>query len=272
MSYVYLLQLYVTFCYSGTRVYTVFPSVLMVTEFLQSCHSLVLSLCYSFGLFIGSLFSSLPVPFPHNLCVFIYSLFSSLPVPFPNSFRLFICSLISSLPVPFPNNSLLLFVLICLVSTLACPRLRLQPNPLVPQPCDSRTRPSPVSRTHNWITLDIIVCQLTTLDCVLFPEACHIKEYLFFFPEFRLANGSCYLSITENPQGSLLENNRRKQHLGVIKSPNLPLDVTSMATNLSFHHKRKHLELIRAYWNFGWNRVPWSDETKIELFGKKYSR
>ena len=168
----------------------------MVTEFLQSCHSLVLSCCHSFGLFIGSLFSSLPVPFPHNLCMFIYSLFSSLPVPFPNSFRLFIRSLISRLPVPFPNNSVLLFVLICLVSTLACPRLRLQPNPLVPQPRDSRTRPSPVSRTHYWITLDIIVCRLTTLDCVLFPEACHIKAYLFFFPEFRLPIGSCYLSIT----------------------------------------------------------------------------
>ena len=38
--------------------------------------------------------------------------------------------------------------------------------------------------------------------------------------------------------------------LGVIKSPQLPLDVTS----------------------FVWNRVLWSDEMKIELFGNQHSR
>ena len=150
----------------------------MVIEFLQSHHSLVLSRCYSFGLFICSLFSSLPVPFPNN-------------------FRVFICSLFSSLPVPFPNNSVLLFVLIGLVSTHACPRLRLQPNPLVHQPRDSRTRPSPVTRIRHWISLDITVCRLTILDCLLFLEACYNKEYSFFIPEFRLAIGSCYPVITE---------------------------------------------------------------------------
>ena len=131
----------------------------MVLVYLQSCYSLVLFSRYSLALFIRSF--------------------------------------VSSLPVPFPINSVLLFVLICWIQTYACPRLRLQPNLLVPQPRDSWTQPSPVSRTCNWITLDIIVCRLTTLDCVLFPEACQIKEYLFFFPEFHLAIGSCYLSITE---------------------------------------------------------------------------
>ena len=133
-----------------------------------SCLGVIVLVCLLVLYFLVSQFLFL------NLRLFIYCLFSSLPVPFPNSFRLFIRSLISSLPVPFPNNSML-FVLICLVSTLACPRLRLQPNPLVPQPRDSLTRPSPVSRTCNWITLDIIVCRLTTLYCVLFPEACHVK-------------------------------------------------------------------------------------------------
>ena len=168
----------------------------MVREFLQSCHSLVLSRHYSFGLFIRSLFSSLPVPFPDNLRVLIYSLFSCHSIPFPNNICVFIRSLISSLPVPFPNNSVLLFVLICLVSTLACPRLRLQPNPLVPQPRDSRTRPSPVSRIQHWISLDISVCRLTTLDCLPFLEACSNKEYLCFIPDFHLAISSCYPFIT----------------------------------------------------------------------------
>ena len=131
----------------------------MVLEFLQSRHSLVLSRCYSFGLFIRSLFSSLPVP--------------------------------------FPSNSVLLFVLICLTSTYACPRLRIQPNPLVHQPCDSWTRPLPVSWIRNWISLDITVCRLATLDCLLFLEACYNKEYSFFIPEFRLAIGSCYPFITQ---------------------------------------------------------------------------
>ena len=129
----------------------------MVFEYLQSCHSLVLFYCYSLVLFIRSFVSSLPVPFP---IIFV-----------------------------------LLFVLICWISTYACPRLRLQPIPLVLQPRDSRTRPSPVSQTRIWISLDIIVCRLTTLDCVLFSGACHIKENLFFTPETRLAIGSYYPSI-----------------------------------------------------------------------------
>ena len=34
---------------------------------------------------------------------------------------------------------------------------------------------------------------------------------------------------------------------------------------LSFHHKRKCLEFAKRYWNFDWNRVLWSDETKISF-------
>ena len=168
----------------------------MVREILQSCHSLVSSRRYSFGLFIRSLFSSLPVPFPDNIHVLIYSLFSSHPIPFPNNICVFIRSLISSLPIPFQSNSVSLFVLIYLVSTLACPRFRLQPNPLVPQPRDSRTRPSPVSRIQHWISLDTSVCRLITLDCLPFLEACFNKESPFFIPEFRLPIGSCYPFLT----------------------------------------------------------------------------
>ena len=98
--------------------------------------------------------------------------------------------------VPFPSNSVSLFVLICLVSTHTCPRLRLQPNPLVPLPRDSQIRPSPVFWIRHWISLDTSVCRLTTLDCLPFLEACFNKEYLFFIPEFRLAIGSCYPVIT----------------------------------------------------------------------------
>ena len=92
---------------------------------------------------------------------------------------------------------MILFVLICLISTYACPRHRLQPIPLVLQPRDSRTRPSPVSRTRTRISLDTIVCRLMTLDCVLFSGACHIKANLFFTPESRWAIGSYYPCITE---------------------------------------------------------------------------
>ena len=168
----------------------------MVREILQSCHSLVSSRRSSFGLFIHSLFSSLPVPFPDNTCVLIYSLFSSHPIPFPDNIRLSIYYLISSLPIPLPINSVL-FVLICLVPTLACPRLCLQPNPLVPQPRDSRTRPSPVLRIRYRISLDTSVCRFTTLDCLPFIEACCNKKYPFLFPEFCLAIGSCYQIITQ---------------------------------------------------------------------------
>ena len=109
-----------------------------------------------------------------------------------HSLVLFTCLFVSSLPVPFP----IIFVLICLISTYACPRLCLQPNPLVLQPRDSRTRPSPVSRTRTRTSLDILVCRLTTLDCVLFSGACHIKENLFFTPESCLAVGSYYPCTT----------------------------------------------------------------------------
>ena len=148
----------------------------MVIEILQSCHSLVSSRRCSFGLFIHSLFSSLPVPFPDNIRVLSYSLFSSHPIPFPNNICVFIRSLISSLPIPFPSNSVSLFVLIYLISNHACLRLRFQPNPLVLQPRDSRTRPSPVSRTRIRITLDILVCRLTTLDCVPFSGCITLKK------------------------------------------------------------------------------------------------
>ena len=132
----------------------------MVFEYLQSCHCLVLFNRHSLVLFT---------------CLFVYSL-----------------------PVPFPIIFVFLFVLICWISTYACPRLCLQP-PLVLQPRDSRTRPSPVSRTRIWISLDIIVCWLTTLDCVLFSGACHIKENHFFTPEFCLAIGSYSPCLTVMP-------------------------------------------------------------------------
>ena len=32
-------------------------------------------------------------------------------------------------------------------------------------------------------------------------------------------------------------------------------------------NKFKHLEFAKHHWNYDWNRVLWSDETKIELFG-----
>ena len=38
----------------------------------------------------------------------------------------------------------------------------------------------------------------------------------------------------------------------------------------SFHHKRKTFD--NRYWNFDWNHVPWSDETKSTLFGNQHSR
>ncbi len=41
---------------------------------------------------------------------------------------------------------------------------------------------------------------------------------------------------------------------------------------LSSKNKLKHLQFARLYWNFKWDRVLWSDETKIELFGNKHQR
>ena len=137
-----------------------FQASSMVFEYLQSCHSL-----------------------------FLFN---------RHSLVLFACLFVSSLPVPFLIIFVLLIVLICWISTYACPRLRLQPIPLVLQPRDSRTQPSPVSRTQTWISLDTIVCRLMTLDCVLFSGACHIKEILFFTPESRLAIGSVTRSLTTN--------------------------------------------------------------------------
>ena len=37
-------------------------------------------------------------------------------------------------------------------------------------------------------------------------------------------------------------------------------------------HKRKHLEFAKRHWDFNWDRVLLSDETKIELFGNKHSK
>ena len=41
---------------------------------------------------------------------------------------------------------------------------------------------------------------------------------------------------------------------------------------LTRNHKRKRLEFAKRYWGFNWDRVLWSDETKIELFGNKHSK
>ena len=37
-------------------------------------------------------------------------------------------------------------------------------------------------------------------------------------------------------------------------------------------NKRKRLEFAKRHWHFDWNRVLWSDETKIELFGHAHQR
>ena len=169
----------------------------MVLVFAQLRLSLVVSHCHSFCLFISCLFSSLPVPLPVNIRSFDIVLFSSLPVPFPNNICLIVCSLISSLPDPFPDNSVLLFVWICLVLIYACPQLRLLSNPPAPSPCDSRLRPTPVHWTCLWIILSITVCQRTILDCCLPLEGCLNKEH-HFIPEFCLAIGSCYRTLTQN--------------------------------------------------------------------------
>ena len=167
----------------------------MVLVTAQLRLSLVLFRRHSFDLFIRYLFSSLPVPLPVNIRLSNHLLFSSLPIPFSYNICIIVCSLISSPPDPFPDNSVL-FVWICLALINACPRLRLQPNPLVPSPCDSRLRPTPVFWTCHWITLDITACQRTILDCCLSLEGCLKKEYIFFIPEFCLAIGSCYRILT----------------------------------------------------------------------------
>ncbi|KAL7860075.1 hypothetical protein SRHO_G00152220 [Serrasalmus rhombeus] len=40
---------------------------------------------------------------------------------------------------------------------------------------------------------------------------------------------------------------------------------------LTYRHKREHLEFTKRDWDFSWDCVLWSDETKIELFGSKRS-
>ena len=145
-----------------------FKASSMVLVIAQLCLSLVLSRRYSFDLLIRSLFSSLPVPLPVNIRS-LNHLFSCLPIPFSDNICITVCSLISSLPDPFPDNSVLLFVLICLVLTNACPRLRLQTNPLVRPPCDSRFRPTPAFWTCFWISLDITVCQTYDSGLLFIP-------------------------------------------------------------------------------------------------------
>ncbi|KAK3515377.1 hypothetical protein QTP70_018730, partial [Hemibagrus guttatus] len=41
---------------------------------------------------------------------------------------------------------------------------------------------------------------------------------------------------------------------------------------LTYNHKCKRLEFAKQYWDFNWDRVLWSDETQIELFGNKHSK
>ena len=124
----------------------------MVLEYLQSCHSLVLSNRHSLVLFT--------------------------------------CLFVSSLPVPFP----LMFVLICYWPTLALDSdSSLTPwyfSPVTPG-IDPRLSLGPE------LILDILVCQLTTLDCIPFSGFYDIKENLFFTPEFCLAIGSYTLSLTQ---------------------------------------------------------------------------
>jgi len=37
-------------------------------------------------------------------------------------------------------------------------------------------------------------------------------------------------------------------------------------------HKRKRLEFAKWHWDFNWDRMLWSDETKIEPFGNKHCK
>ena len=63
------------------------------------------------------------------------------------------------------------------------------------------------------------------------------------------------------PKGSLLESYRKKLHVGVTKSSELPLDpppcqriIWKACQKKSFPvHKRKHLEFAKRYWDFNWN-------------------
>ena len=114
-----------------------FKAFSMVLVLAQLCLSLVLFPCHSFDLFFRGFISSLPVPSPSNFCSASFVSFYSLPIPAPGNICLITCLLISSLPEPFPDNSVLSFVWIRLVSTHACPRLRLLPTPPVPQLLDS---------------------------------------------------------------------------------------------------------------------------------------
>ena len=149
-------------------------------------------------LFFREFISSLPVPFPVNFCAVNLVSFCSLPIPFPGNICLITCLLISSLPEPFPDNSVLSFVWICLVSIHACPRLRLLPAPPVPLHPDSRFRPTPVHWTSYWITLIVTVYPRTILDCCFSLEVHFNKEHHFFAPEFCLAIGSYYRSLTDS--------------------------------------------------------------------------
>jgi hypothetical protein len=41
---------------------------------------------------------------------------------------------------------------------------------------------------------------------------------------------------------------------------------------LSSNNKLKRLQFAKCYWNFQWDRILWSDEDEIELFGNKHQR
>src|SRR4029434_7924777 len=41
---------------------------------------------------------------------------------------------------------------------------------------------------------------------------------------------------------------------------------------LSINNKLKRLQFAKCYWDFQWDLVIWSDETKIEIFGNKHQR
>src|SRR4029434_5202380 len=41
---------------------------------------------------------------------------------------------------------------------------------------------------------------------------------------------------------------------------------------LSINNKLKRLQFAKCYWEFQWDRVIWSDKTKIKLFGNKHQR
>src|SRR4029434_7315590 len=95
--------------------------------------------------------------------------------------------------------------------------------------------------------------------------------------------GRGWFDWQKNLQGSQLENCRGELSLGVRKSPELPSDTTYITTSCfaglpekslcsMINNKLKRLQFAKCKSDFQWDRVIWTDETKIKLFGNKHQR